>query len=90
MPAPEPNSTPVFQLYPGVSYYMVLEPSTVLAADGSSTYAMTGPFADLASASYRAAKSPGSLISVTLILHQATPAAPASVMPGVTPMKRKG
>lgn len=68
-------------LQPGVSYFLVLVPSTVLAPNGDAQYGQAGPFMDLASANHFANTKPGSLISVTLILHQATGAPPAAVAP---------
>ena len=68
-------------LVPGVSYFQVLEPSTLIGANGEQNYSMVGPFLDLARANQYSAGRPGSLITVTLILHQAPPAAPAGISP---------
>lgn len=64
----------------GVSFYQVLEPSTLLGPGGVPQYAMYGPFADLVAASQYAASRVGAFVTVTLILHQTVPAAkpPAS------------
>jgi len=81
MNAPAPKPPPAgagLQLFPGVSFYQVLEPSKVLGPHGETSFAMVGPFADLAGASHYAATRPGSLITVTLVLHQAA-AVPAAV-----------
>lgn len=66
-----------FQLQPGVSYFQVLALSPIRAPNGDMQYAMAGPFLDLPSAEAFANTKPGSLITVTLVLHQATGARPA-------------
>lgn len=85
--APKPPAPPAagqaLQLFPGVSFYQVLEASKVLGPNGDPTFAMVGPFADLAGASQYAATRPGSLITVTLVLHQA-----GAVPPAATPFKQ--
>lgn len=75
-----PAAGQALQLFPGVSFYQVLEASKVLGPTGEPTFAMVGPFADLAGASHYASSRPGSLITVTLVLHQAAPM-PAAVSP---------
>lgn len=56
---------------PGMSYYSVFELKPVLQAGGQPMYEVTGPFPTLGAATQVAARKPGSLIAVTLFLHQA-------------------
>lgn len=58
-------------LFPGVSFYQVLEPSKILGPGGVLQFAMVGPFPTLLAADAYANTRPGSLITVTLVLHQA-------------------
>lgn len=86
-----PNTKPVEGqaqafLQPGVSYFQVLVPSTVLAPNGDTQYGMAGPWLDLPSANAFANTKPGSLITVTLVLHQAVGAPPASAVPPMRPI----
>lgn len=86
-----PNTSPAAAdqgggLAPGVSFFQVLEPAPLLAANGMAQYGMVGPFLDLARASAYANTKPGSLITVTLVLHQAS-AAPAIAATAVRPFK---
>lgn len=58
-------------LFPGVSFFQVLTPGKILAANGDIAYEMHGPFGDLGQASAFCQTRPGSLITVTLVLFQA-------------------
>lgn len=71
------NSTPEAQdagLRPGVSYFQVLEPAPILAANGMTQFGMVGPFLDILQANAYAATKPGALVTVTLVLLQSPPA----------------
>ncbi len=81
MPAAAPQTQPEANpFFPGVSYYNVLQPSPIIGPGGVRQLAMHGPFQDLATASQYANARPGSMISVTLILHE-IPAGPAPAAP---------
>lgn len=64
----------------GVSFYQVLEPSSLVGPGGTAQYAMYGPFANLVEASQYAASRVGAFVTVTLILHQTVPVPKAPPM----------
>ncbi len=88
MPAAAPQTpTEANPFVPGVSYYLVLEPSAVIAPNGVRQLAQHGPFVDFKTAAGYASTRPGSLITVTLILDQ-IPVSVVAAAPAFQPMKR--
>lgn len=63
-------------LAPGASWFMVMVAPKILAANGAANYEMHGPFASMGQAAAYSAERPGSLITVTLVLHQAQALSP--------------
>lgn len=86
---PKPDQAPQPKPFePGDSYYQVLALAPLVGPNGETGYQMWGPFPDLASANTFSNTKPGSLITVTLVLHQNTAAvAPPPALGKIQPIK---
>lgn len=84
---PTPAEAPKPKFVPGDSYYMVLMMAALVGPNGESGYDMMGPFPDLASANAFSNTKPGSLITVTLVLHQNAAAIAAAPLRQIIPAK---
>lgn len=87
--APQADQPPQARPFePGDSFYQVLCLAPLVGPNGESGYQMWGPFPDLASANAFSNTKPGSLITVTLVLHQnAAAIAPAAAARQIRPAK---
>lgn len=86
-PQPKPIEPAAGGLAPGVSFFQVLTPQAVRLPNGDFNYAMAGPFLDLLAASHYANARPGSLIQVSLVLHQVPHAAAPAAAPAAALIK---